>query len=475
MLPLVALLAANLQLAPCTEGRAKVPASCGTFRVYEDRTKRSGRTIALHVIILHAKSPSNRAIYFNPGGPGGPTLPSAPGIADGDGLKELAVLRDRYNIILIDNRGMGDSHPLQCNLRSPGDPTAYLRQLWPNAAITACRAKLSADSDLSAYNTVNAVDDLDDLRAALGYPKLVFDAGSYGTYFALIYMQRHPSHVESAVLQGVVPPDIAEAFLGFAGAAQSAMDKLVSECRTDALCQKDYPQFATHFAQLIARLNRGPIPVRIPDPATKRAHTVMLSKEVFGDSLRHLLYDINLAVYVPYFVERAYHGDTLPLGTAMDDVTQAYGQGLDQGAFLSYSCAEYVPFITQAQISASSAGTFMGDTRIRAQQQACSIWNVPPLPPSARGPVRSSAPILMVSGTNDPATPPQYSAEQLRYLPNARRVLIAGASHDTETQCADDLIVAFVRRSSAQGLAVNSCRAAYKRPAFATSMTGFGQ
>jgi len=471
----MALLAAaiGLHVTPCTQGRSKAPAECGVLRVYENRAARSGRTIGIHVIILRAKHPSSRGIYINPGGPGAPTLPAAPAIADGEGGKDLAQLRDSFNIILMDNRGMGESHPLTCNLAPPAEPNQYFAQLWPSAALSACRARLATDSELSAYTTANAADDLDDLRAALGYPKIVLDAGSYGTYFSLVYMQRHPTHVESAVLQGVVPPRISDAFVGFAGAAQSAMDKLMTECEDDAACNARYPQFRQHFAALVRRLDRRPISVRVRNSVTNHVQTVLLSKEVFADNLRHLLYDISGAVYVPYIVERAYRGDTLPLGTAIDDVTQAFAQGLNTGALLSYSCAEYVPFVTAAEVRATSANTFMGDTRVRAQQQACAIWNVPP-DPDADKPIRTSLPVLMVSGTNDPATPPQYSAEQLRYLSNAHRVLIRGASHDTETACADDLIVQFVRRGSAVGLDTNSCSSAFTRPAFATSMAGFG-
>jgi len=461
-----------LHLMPCVEGRTRVSAYCGTFRVYENRTAHAGRTIVLHLIVLHAKHRGHRAIYVNLGGPGAPTLPAAAGLTDGAFLKELAVLRDRYDIILLDNRGMGASHPLNCDLAPPAHPAVYLRQLWPSALLSACHARRAAQSDLRQYTTVNAADDLDELRAALGYPKMVLDGGSYGTYFSLVYAQRHPAHVESLVLQGVVPPRLPETFIGFAPAAQAALDKLAAECEADASCHAHFPQFRAHFAALAARLNREPIPVLVRNGATKRVVTVALSKQVFVDTVRHVLYDIGAAAYVPYVVEQEYRGNTLPLGTLIDDTVQGFAQGLDDGALLSYSCAEYVPFVTETEIRASSAGTFMGDTRVRAQQQACKIWSVPPGPSSVAQPIRIGAPVLMISGTNDPATPPAYSSEQLRYLPNAGRVLVRGASHVTQTACTDRLIVAFVLQRSAKGLPLNSCSAAFSRPPFATSSAG---
>lgn len=109
----------------CTEGKTKVPALCGTFEVYENRATHSGRTIELGFVLLLARHRSGRMIYFNPGGPGAPATEYAGGIADGLFLTPLSTLRERYDILLLDNRGMGDSHPLDCgSIYSPANPGA---------------------------------------------------------------------------------------------------------------------------------------------------------------------------------------------------------------------------------------------------------------------------------------------------------------------------------------------------------------
>src|SRR5690349_19262059 len=59
-----------LQTHECVTGRTKTPSICGTLRVYENRQAGSGRTIDIHFIVLKAKKPTDRAIFFNPGGPG---------------------------------------------------------------------------------------------------------------------------------------------------------------------------------------------------------------------------------------------------------------------------------------------------------------------------------------------------------------------------------------------------------------------
>jgi pimeloyl-ACP methyl ester carboxylesterase len=259
-----------------------------------------------------------------------------------------------------------------------------------------------------------------------------------------------------------------------AAGAQAAIDHLVAECKADASCNKYFPDFAAHFAAVARRFDAGPVEVPVRNSVTKRVQTVLLSKEVFAERLRQGLYDPDSAAYVPYVIERAYRRDYAPLGTFVDAVTQAFSQDLAGGLNLSVACAEDIPFITESDVLRTSANSFEGDVRVRAQQHACAIWNVQAVDASFQKPVRSDAPMLMISGSDDPATPPSYAQAALAYLPNARIVLVKGASHGTETDCTDRLMIAFVRAGSAKGLNVDACSAAFQRPPFATSMNGFG-
>jgi pimeloyl-ACP methyl ester carboxylesterase len=458
--------ALGLHLAPCTQGRSKSPAMCGTFGVYENRATYTGRVIPLGVIVLKAKHPTHRAIAFIAGGPGESTTPFAAAIADGEFEPELAYLRNDYDIVFADDRGMGQSHPFDCEFAPPDDPASYFRQLWPDRVVSACRAKSAVTHDLRQYNTDNSVDDLDELRAALGYPKLVLEGGSYGTTFSLVFMRRHAQNVESAVLISVAPPG----FLPLPGApdgAQTALDDLIAQCRHDSTCHRDFPNFAQRFKAVLQRFNTGMLPV----PVNKQ--TVALSKEVFVDQLRHVLYSPYFAAYVPYIIERAYRRDYAPLGQMIQSTSQAFSNGLNAAANLSYTCADWMPFLDPNQLHWAVRHSFAGDLRIRAQQHACAIWNVPAMPATFNEPVHSDIPVLMVLSSNDPGTPARYGEEALRYLPNGRAVVLKGGGHSVFTACSDKLILQFVRAGSAKGLDVSQCRNADKAPPFATSMKGW--
>ncbi len=457
----------GLHLTPCTQGRSKVPAQCGTFGVYEDRSTRSGRVISLNLVVLPAKRPTHRAIALIAGGPGQSAASFAPLVADGVFPKELSELRDSYNILFVDNRGMGDSHAFKCDFAPEEHPSSYLHQLWPDALVSKCRAESSLTSDPNFYNTNNAVDDVDQVRGALGYPKLVLSGGSYGTFFSFIYLRRHPEHVESAVLEGVFAPHF-DPLPGSPDGAQTALNDLFIKCAHDAVCHSHFPAFEQHFNAVMRRFDRGPVPVPVKNAATKRFETVGISKEVLVDRLRQALYDPENAASVPFVIERAYRGDYIPLGDLVNGMSLVLTAAVNGGAFLSYTCADEMPFISKASVQAAAAHSFAGDLRIRAQRRACAIWNVRPMPKNFNDPVRSDVPILMIMGSDDPTTPPRYAEEELPYLRNAKAVTVRGAGHTISTPCTQRLMVQFVRTRSAKGLDGSQCSTTFTLPPFAT-------
>ena len=338
---------------------------------------------------------------------------------------------------------MGSSNLLQCDFAPQSDPAAYFKQIVPEKQLVACRKRLGATNDLSQYNTNATVDDLDDLRAALGYPKIVLDGGSYGTFFSLVYARRHPQHVESVVLQGVTAPGF-QSLPGEPMGAETAIEDLFMKCRRDAACNKRFPNFPEHFDALIQRLNEGPIPVRL-ERKGRPTVTVALSKEAFVDRLREVLYDPEGASYVPYVVEQAYRGNTAPLAHLMDLVATNLDSDLAMGAWLSFTCADWIPFLDESAVRDAAAHSFAGDLRIRAQQH---------------------------DGSDDPATPKMYAQAALRYLHNAKLAIVKGAGHVTETACTDKLVVQFVRAGSVEDVNANQCTSAFTMPPFATSLKG---
>ncbi|MDQ6944491.1 MAG: hypothetical protein M3169_18490 [Candidatus Eremiobacteraeota bacterium] len=132
-------LESRLHVKPCVVGQKKTPARCGTFDVFEDRAAQSGRTIPLKLVVVPAKTPSGVAMFWNPGGPGASAIEQAAPIMDGLFAKPFKELNDTYDLVFVDVRGTGGSAPLTCDLYPPAQPASWFAQLWPDAALRACR------------------------------------------------------------------------------------------------------------------------------------------------------------------------------------------------------------------------------------------------------------------------------------------------------------------------------------------------
>lgn len=458
----------GLHTKPCPIGG--VPATCGSLTVYEDRAAQRGRTIDLHFVLLHAKHRTGHVLAFNPGGPGASSTDSAPAVAAGQFFGEFTTLRDTYDVLLLDNRGTGLSAQQPCDFAPRARPAEYFRQVFPDAEVKKCRARLAVHANLSLYSTAVANDDLADVATALGYKKIVLDGGSYGTRMYLAFARQHPGRVESIVLRGVVPPHFVILPLQMAGGLQISLTNLIAHCKADQTCSAQFPDFGPHFAAVNARFAGGPLAVPVRNDATQQIQTVRLSHEVFVERIRQALYDPQTAAYIPIIIEHAYSGDYAPLARLVDEISQEFANTQANGLNLSVSCAEDLPFVTEAAIQSSSAGTIEGDARVRAQQRACRMWNVKPVPRSFIDPVRSRLPMLLISGTDDPASPAKYAEEALPYLPNARLLLIKGGSHESDSPCVDKTADRFVRARSAARLDLAGCGNSYKRAPFATTL-----
>src|SRR5436190_11469586 len=205
---------AKLPLRPCVvQG---IPTRCGRLVVPEDRTKLTGRSIGLRVVVVPAQVKPARpdAFTYLAGGPGSAatTLTSAViGIWPG--------VHRHHDILLVDQRGTGGSHELSC----PVPPAPIETQDQLKRYLDDCFAKLATDP--TQYGTAAAMDDLEAVRASLGYRRLDLYGTSYGATAAQVFLKRHPRSVRAVVLDGGTLIDIP--FLGrFSSNGARALDLL---------------------------------------------------------------------------------------------------------------------------------------------------------------------------------------------------------------------------------------------------------
>src|ERR1700752_1380614 len=183
----------NVQLKPCNNPSLTSDALCVKYEVFENRSTRTGRRIPLNIILLPAKSakPAPDALFYLAGGPGA----GATGYAS---EKFIDNLRRNRGVVLVDQRGTGESNPLNCALSgSREDMGGYFGEPFPVERIRACRTELEKVADLKLYTTSIAMDDLDEVRAALGYDRINVYGGSYGSPPFLFFLRP-----QSAALRG---------------------------------------------------------------------------------------------------------------------------------------------------------------------------------------------------------------------------------------------------------------------------------
>jgi len=450
------------KLKPCRLEGINEELFCGKLTVFEDRQTRTGRTIDLNIVVLSAFDQKNKAepLFNLAGGPGASSAEQADFYA-GSGK----VYRRRHDVVCVDQRGTGQSNRLA--IPREKTPQYYLSEMFPVDYVKNLRETLERRADLTKYTTSIAMDDLDDVRAWLGYDRINLLGGSYGTQAALVYMRRHPEHVRSAILLAVAPTDL-KMPLHHAESAAHAMNLLLGECERDAACHAAFPQIRDDWTNVLAHLEKQPARVEYSPPG-KDAAAVEIQRGVFAEKIRTWMYRRDQAARIPLIVHRAAGGDFAPF------LQQAIGPSIPDfvadGMYLSVTCAEDVPFINPQEARKLTEGNPFGDYRVFQQTRACGMWPRGEIPTDFLDPVSSNAPVLIFSGNLDPVTPPKYGEEVARHLPNSRHVVIAEAGHGvdglTDAGCIDRIALEFLEKGDAKNLDV-SCIEKMKAPPFVT-------
>ena len=429
---------------PCAVRAVPGEALCATLPVWENREAQSGRRIDLNIVILPAlkKDHAGDPLFLLQGGPGG----AATALAR---LYAQHPLRERRDIVMIDQRGTGGSHPLECDFfGDPPDLQRVVTSEFPVEQVRACRERLEKNADLTQYTTAISMDDVDEVRRWLGYVKIDLWGGSYGSLAAQVYLRRHEASVRAVVLEGVLPADEL-GVLHHASAGQRAFDIFFDRCRADTRCNSTCPHLREDFAAMFERVREG-AEAAVHD-ADGRAATVRPGVEALAEGIRHRLYG-DTGTSLAGMIHRAAAGDLGPIVQAAIDAQLTLDRQLAQGLLLSVSCAEHIPYITDEMAARETAGTFLGDLRIRDQQAACAQWVRGPVPDDVHTLVHSNVPVLLISGYRDPVTPPSFGERVARQLPNSLHVVFPEASHGGEGECGRDLMTEFIERGSVRGL-----------------------
>lgn len=447
----------TLSTAPCDLPGIDHPAKCGVLEVLEAPDKPKGRKIGLHVAIVSPASGSSQPdpIVVLAGGPG----ESAIGDASYYYQRLAPFLTDR-DLVLVDQRGAGQSGGLQCAL-PPETVPDHLQDVFPPKAIGECRRELEKKADLTRYTFPYVARDLEAVRLAASYGQIDLFAGSYGTRAAQVYLRMYPKSVRTAFLGSPVPLDVANP-LPFAKTAQAAFESLFADCAADAECQAAYPHLRDDFAYMYERLDFFLVRPKVEG----RAEPALLTRGRVMEWMRSKLYRPASSADLPWIIHRAALEDWSPI---VEPILAAASEGDEEfstGVFFSITCSEDLPLITQTEIDKQTEGTYLGDYRVLEQETICRNWPKSALPKDYRVPVKSEVPTLFVTGDHDGGTPLWYTDQVIRGFPRSALLIAQGQGHTEWSDCVADHYGKLLQTGSAEGLA-GSCPA-IPRPKFKT-------
>ena len=427
--------AAALTFAQC---EASPGFECAALPVPLDRGGRVPGTITLSVERkAAAAAPARSALVPLAGGPGQATLPLAAFIA-----KAIAPALGTRDLLLFDQRGTGASGPLSCGaLGAPA--AASIGRLLERCALQIGPAR-------GDYTTPESVADIEALRRAEGYERLVLYGTSYGTKVALQYAARYPAHVEALLLDSVVPANGPEPL---ALPSFRAMPAVLSELCSSRACAGISASPLRDIARLARRLRKRALRGVAFDGAGQRS-----SAAVSESDLLEILQagDLNpaLRALLPAAVRSALRGDPGPLVRlhllslglipSVPRVPVENSPPIDEALFAATSCEE-TPFPWQraspparrlAEARAAvralpSADFYPFDARTALATDLipdCAYWPDASAPPSTPGAL-PSVPTLILSGAQDLRTPTSVAAQVASQIPGAQLELVPFTGH----------------------------------------------
>jgi pimeloyl-ACP methyl ester carboxylesterase len=464
MTPASIFLAATLQLAPCQIADTTDEARCGTLEVWENRETRSGRRIPIKVAVFPARAskPAPDPLFVIAGGPGQSATEFAAVL-----IRDFAFAHANRDIVFVDQRGTGGSNPLQCSLGESFNDIIQSVGIGVDAdlgAVTRCREELERRADLRLYTTPIAVEDLEDVRAALGYERINLFGASYGTRVALAYIRRFPRRVRSAILRALAPVDL-RLPLTVVADSERALNRLLGACDVDAACRKAYPTLEQSLKDVIARLRREPVVIRTTDPRTATLHDVRVDDQVFGTTVFFLLFSTEWSRDIPRIIHAAAQGDYSPLAAVLP-LNVLTAAPVHWGMRRSVLCSEDVTLTTEDDVRRASDASVIADASNLGLLASCAEWPAGTLPRSYFDPIHSDVPILAISGVEDPVLPPHRTETALRMLSKATHVVVPGTAHGPHFPgCVRALVAKFLEAGSGKDLD-QSCVRAVQRPRF---------
>ncbi|MBV8516034.1 MAG: alpha/beta hydrolase [Acidobacteria bacterium] len=372
---------------------------------------------------------ANPPIVYLAGGPGNSGVDAA---RNPYALPSLARLARVGDVILLDQRGIGLSTPHVACKATPLPPRERFIALPAAVAryaerTRACVAELASNGiDVSAFNVRESAADVDELRQALGVPKVSLLAHSYGTYLALSVIRDYGANIHRAVLLGTAGPnDMRKLPLML----DTQLGKLALLAAGDPAVGRDVPDLAALLRRVLDKLEKKPIDVTVTDRATKELVTFPVGPDTLRSFLVADIGDGNDFPFFPALLLTIERGDPSILEWFAEKRYNQRAAGVDL-MVLGMRCSAGATAARDREIEREASLSLFRNAVNFPFPDACNALPSIDLGDAFRAPIVSNASVLFMSGTLDSNTPP-YQAEAVRWgMPNATHLIVDNAGHE---------------------------------------------
>jgi pimeloyl-ACP methyl ester carboxylesterase len=431
---------------------------CARLTVPLDYAKPDGTTITLGLLRHKATDAGSRigSLVVNPGGPGASGMVAAAGLIKPTSSSDLG---KRFDLVGFDPRGIGASEPVvHCltdqerdtdradDSEADGSPQGVLKQEAQEKDFAAKCAQRTDDGTgmLANLGTRDVVKDLDVLRSVLGDEKLTYLGYSYGTRIGSTYAEAFPKNVRAMILDGAVDPeqDAVESLVAQGQGFGTAFTQFAKSCTAQQDCAlgSDPAAAVKAFQDLVRPLIDFPVPVGDGRKLSYEDATTGVIQALYQQSL----WD---ALNTGLNELKQQRGATLEkLADIYNERDSSGKYGTTQDAFTAIRCVDD-PRVTdpavilKAQEEYVKVAPFLDDGRpASAARDACAFWPVPNTSEPHVPNVEGLAKTLVISTTNDPATPYQAGVNLARGLKGAL-LTFEGTQHTVFLQgvaCVDE-------------------------------------
>ena len=445
--------------APSDQTRIPQGAECGKLSVPVNYDEPDGDVAQIAMIRIKAPGDKIGSLIVNPGGPGESGIQAAASLVTS--LPDS--VRERFDVVGFDPRGVASSMPaLWCNSdadndRQRADPTveytpagvAHIEQEYKDF-VQRCVDKMGKNV-LANVGTANVVKDLDAMRKAVGDDKLTYLGYSYGTRIGSSYAETFPDKVRAMILDGAVDPaaDPTEADIRQSAAFQKAFDDFAADCAKSRDCPlgTDPAKAVDVYHSLVNPLVAHPAKTKDPRGLSYNDAIVGTILPLYSPSLwRHLTQALNeikhgtgdtmLSLADLYMGRDAqgHYDNSTDVRVAVNCVDKPQIKDRAKAVDEDRRSRQVAPFM--------SYGQFTG----LAPLDACAFWPVPPTTTPHEIHVSGLPPTLIISTTNDPATPYEQGVALAKEL-GGTLLTFDGTQHTVVFQgntCVDDIAARYL-------------------------------